>query len=79
MSRPPMLEPPASAELGKDLPHDALVGIGQGVFGNAGAPAHRDPRIAEAHAAFTFPAGAEMQGVDPCGGQQSADRRRSPP
>ena len=30
-----MSESPASAEFGKDLPHDALVGIGQGVFGNA--------------------------------------------
>ena len=66
-----MPESPASAELGKDLPHDALVGIGQGVFGNAGAPAHRDLRIAEAHRALTFPAGAEVQGIDSRGGQQT--------
>ena len=70
-----MSESPASAEFGKDLPHDALVGIGQGVFGNTGTPAHRNLRIAEAHAAFAFPAGAEMQGVDPCGGQQPGVRR----
>ena len=77
-----MPESPASAELGKDLPHDALVGIGQVSSGTPAHPPIETCGLRKRMPLFAFPAGAEMEGVDPCGGQQSGVRRTdaaSPP